>query len=99
MRKGKSLLKRLRNKLVFLLLVYFAGFATAVYYLVPLPQNEIDRSYARRFASDSGVRSDEFVISFSKGLRQCIELGKSAALYTGDLIKEIYDQRKSQADS
>lgn len=95
--KKKSLMMGWRNKLIFLFVVYFAGFTTAVYCLAPVPKNRADRTCGRSFAY-SALRSDEFARSFNEGLHKCINFGKSAALRTADLIKQAYDQGESQVD-
>ena len=92
-RKKKPLIRGWRNKLAFLLVVYFAGFATAIYCLAPVP----DRTGERGFAY-SELKSDEFALAFNEGLHKIIDFGKSAALYTADLIKEGYHQAKAQAN-
>ena len=96
--KKKSLMMGWRNKLIFLFVVYFAGFATAVYCLAPVPKNRADRTCGRSFAY-SALRSDEFAKSFDEGLHKCINFSKSAALRTADLIKQAYNQGESQVDS
>ena len=95
--RKKSLITGWRNKLIFLLVIYFAGFATAVYCLAPVPQNTANRASERSFAH-SALKSDEFAIAFNKEMHKLIDFGKSAALYTADLIKQEYSQRRSQAD-
>jgi hypothetical protein len=92
-RKKKSLIRGWRNKLVFLLVVYFAGFATAIYCLAPVPSRTGERGFA-----DSVLKSDKFAVAFNEGLHKLIDFGKSAALYTADLIKEGYHQANAQAD-
>jgi len=37
--REKLLMGAWRSKFIFLLIVYFAGFATAIYILVPVPEN------------------------------------------------------------
>ena len=69
-----------KGKFIFLLIVYFAGFATAVYWLVPADEFqtacEEDRVY-------SAVKSDEFVKSFSAGMHKyvdkCLDFSKTTA--------------------
>ena len=89
------MLRTLRNKFIFLVLVYFTGYSTAIYNLVPASD---DRAYESSFAY-SEVRSGELIVSYSKLLHDGVAFGKSATLRTANLIKQAYDQRKSQADS
>ena len=95
--KNKSLIKGWRNKLIFLLVVYFFGFATAIYCLAPVPQNRGHRTGEKSFAH-SALKSEEFAMAFNEGLHKVINFSKSAALHTADLIKHKYDQRRAQAD-
>ncbi len=96
--RNKSLVRGWRNKLIFLLVVYFFGFATAVYCLAPVPQNTGNRTGEKRFAH-SGLKSYEFATAFNEGLHKVIDFSKSAALRTADLIKQEYKQRKVQSNS
>jgi hypothetical protein len=95
--KNKSLIRGWRNKLIFLLVVYFFGFATAIYCLAPVPQNRGHRIDESSLAH-STLKSDEFAIAFNEGLHKVINFSKSAALRTADLIKKEYDQKWAQAD-
>ena len=76
-----------RSRFIFTLIVYFAGFATAIYTLAPAPEGET----ARHFDDDTpGVRFDsgEFVESFNSGMHKCLAFGKEAAQRTAKLVKE-----------
>ena len=95
--RNKSLIRGWRNKLIFLLVIYFLGFATAVYCLAPVPDNSANRTSEKSFAH-STIKSDEFATDFNEGLRKIINFSKSAALRTADFIKQEYNQRWAQAD-
>ena len=96
--RNKSLIRGWRNKLIFLLVVYFFGFATAVYCLAPVPQNRGNQTSEKSFANWT-FRSEEFAMAFNEGLHKVIDFSKSAALRTADFIKEEYKQRKVQTNS
>jgi hypothetical protein len=96
--RNKSIIKGWRNKLIFLLVVYFFGFATAVYCLAPVPQNR-DHRTGESSLVHSAFKSEEFAMAFNEGLHKVINFSKSAALRTADLIKEVYKQRKMQTNS
>ena len=85
-----------RIKLIFLLIVYFAGFATAIYCLAPVPGEQTCQSCEKSFAY-SALKSDEFAQSFNSGMHKCIDFGKDAALRVSRFIKQKLDER--QADS
>ena len=96
-KRRKSFIRSWRHKLIFLLVVYFAGFATAIYCLTPVPENTNNRSPENSFCH-SVLKSDEFATAFNEGLHKVIDFSKSAALRTSDFIKEEYKQRRTHAD-
>ncbi len=84
-------MKTWRGKIVFLLIIYFAGFATAIYTLAPVPESQTRK---KTFAY-SAVKSDEFAKSFNTGMRKCLDFGKDVAWHAGRFIKQKYNDRKS----
>ena len=86
-----------RVKFIFLLIVYFAGFATAIYCLAPAPKNQMRPTCEKSFAS-SALKSDELAKSFNAGMHRCIDFGRDAARRAGRFIKQKYDDRQLQAD-
>ena len=81
-----------RSKLVFLLIVYFAGFATAIYCIAPVPENQAGQLCEKSFAH-SAFKSDEFAQSFNTGMHKCLDFGKDAALRVSRFIKQKLDER------
>ena len=79
-----------RSKLIFLLIVYFAGFATAIYCLVPVPENADGKTCEKGFAH-SVLKSDDFAKSFNSGMHKCIAFGRETACKAGKFIKGKYD--------
>jgi len=88
-------MRRWRIKLIFLLIVYFAGFASAIYCLGPVPENQACRLDEDSFGY-SAFKSDEFAKSFNTGMHKCIDFGKDAAGRTGKFIKQKLDERQLQ---
>jgi len=86
-----------RVKLIFLLIVYFAGFATAIYCLAPVPESQTSETRERSFAY-SALKSDEFAKSFNAGMHRCIDFGKDAALRVGKILNQKLDERQQQSD-
>jgi len=80
-----------------LLIIYFAGFATAIYTLAPVPENHTRKNRKKTFAY-SAVKSDEFAKSFNTGMHKCLDFSKDVACRTGRFIKQKYDERQLQAD-
>ncbi|MHC4726172.1 MAG: hypothetical protein ACYS17_03005 [Planctomycetota bacterium] len=99
-----------RTKLVFLLVVYFGGYATAIYTLAPAPENKASVSAESSFFQDikagtekssvfSAVKSDEFKQSLNSGIHKCFEFSKDAAWRTARFIKQKIDERQARTDS
>ncbi len=96
---------RWRMKFVLILAAYFAGFATAIYCLAPVPQDQTQMLYSYSDAAAasknsekgfvySAFKSDEFAKSFSGGMHRCVDYAKDAAERAGKFIKQKYDQRQ-----
>ncbi|MDH4238943.1 MAG: hypothetical protein OEW48_05230 [Phycisphaerae bacterium] len=89
---------RWRSKLVFMLIIYFAGFATAIYTLAPVPENQAGRFRENSFKY-SAVKSDEFAQSFNTGMHKCLDFSKDFAWRMGKYLKQKFDDRQTQARS
>ena len=89
-------MKGWRSKLIFLFIVYFAGFATAIYMLAPAPEKEAapDGEQAKISSAFSNFDSQEFVKSFNTGMHKCIDFGKEAALRTAKYIREKAQEKQ-----
>jgi len=85
-----------RSKFIFLLIVYFAGFATAIYCLAPVSDKQACLPSDRGFPY-SAVKSDEFAKSFNVGMHKCLYYGKDAAQRASAFLKQKLDDRH-QAD-
>jgi len=86
-----------RSKFISWLVVYFAGFATAIYALVPAPDVKPSSQTQKHFAS-SFIKSDEFARSFRAGMDKCILFTKNAAWRAAELLKQKLDEGKLLAD-
>ena len=76
-----------RSKFIFTLLVFFAGFATAIYTLAPAPEDKAT-AHSDKNSPQSKFNSEEFVEDFNTGMHKCLKFGKEAALRTGKLLRE-----------
>jgi len=86
-----------RIKLIFMLIVYFAGFATAIYCLAPVPDDQAART------NEKGLKvaifeSDSFAQSFNVKMHKCLGMAKDAAARAGEFIKEKVDEYESRTD-
>ncbi len=75
-----------KGKLVFVLIVYFAGFATAVYCLGPAPESK--SGGGRSDAAGKTFQSQEIAKSLNSGMHKAVDLGKEAAVHAAQLIRE-----------
>lgn len=81
-----------RIKLIFLLIIYFAGFATAIYMLAPVAdENQAVASGEKSFMY-SAFKSDEFAKSFNAGMHRAVDFGKAAALHMSGYVKQKFDK-------
>lgn len=90
-------MRGLRSKLVLLLIVYFAGFATAIYALSPAPENQVQNG-SEKTLIDSILKSDDFAKSFNSGMHKCIALGKDAVEQSTKYLKQKIDERQHKSD-
>jgi hypothetical protein len=84
-----------RSKIVFLLVVYFAGFATAIYCLAPAPDSTHRTGQKSAFLDT--LRSEDFAQSFNSGMHKCFNFAKDAAGRAGKCVKQKLDERKAES--
>ena len=85
-----------RMKLVSLLIVYCAGFATAIYCLAPAPES-VDGKSLQMAQLPGSINSQELVKSVNCGIHKAVDFGKEAA---ADLAKRIQKEiDKAQSES
>jgi len=84
-----------RSKIVFLLVVYFAGFATAIYCLAPAPESTHHTGKKSTFLDT--LSSDDFAQSFNSGMHKCFSFSKDAAGRAGKFIKQKLDERQTES--
>ena len=63
-------MKGWRSKFIFLLIIYFAGFASAIYMLGPDPDGGASKS-SNNLSSVSSFDSQQFAKSFNAGMHKC----------------------------
>jgi hypothetical protein len=79
-------MKGIRNKIVLLLVAYFAGFATAIYALAPVPADGNDPAAETTFAQ-SFLKSDRFALSFNDSMRRYLSIARQASGAAADYIR------------
>jgi hypothetical protein len=96
-KEGGQLLMGWRSKFVFMLIVYFAGFATAIYCLAPAPEGMKGTAHAGTLL-DSALTSDRLVRSVNTGMHKCVDMGKETAVRAAKLIQEKMEETRLQLD-
>lgn len=85
-----------RMKFVFVLIVYCAGFITAVYCLAPTPGQGEGRPL--QLAQLPGAfNSQELAASVSSGIHKCVDLGKVAAAEVAQRIQKEIGKAQSES--
>jgi hypothetical protein len=85
-----------RTKFVFLLIVYAAGFATAIYCLAPTPDQKSPPLQLAQVGS--ALNSQELIKSFNSGMHKCIGFSREAAVEAAKLLRTKMDEvAKSQS--
>jgi hypothetical protein len=85
-------MRALATKLISILIIYFAGFATAIYMLAPVPKSQARQSHKKGFVY-SAFKSDEFAKSFNQSMHKYVDLGKNAAFDAGKFIKQKLNEK------
>ena len=86
-----------RTKFVYTLIVYAAGFATAIYCLAPAPDQTSDESSGALLA-DSTFNSQEFAQSVNSGMHKAFDFSKEAAGRAAQIIREKFDEAQSKSE-
>ena len=81
----------IRSKLILLLIVYFAGYATAVYTLAPAPKG-LGCDSGQDDCALSAIKSGQFTGSLNSAIRKGIDLGKTAAVRAAKAVKRKVKQ-------
>ncbi|MCK4913196.1 MAG: hypothetical protein KAS69_01195 [Planctomycetes bacterium] len=79
-----------RSKLVFMLIIYFAGFATAIYFLAPAPDGQAIDSNG---IMASAFKTDAFAQSFNVNMHKCLDFSKDAAQNAGKFIQQKFQEK------
>ena len=88
---------RWRSRVLYTLIIYFAGFATAIYALAPAPDAKATSGASKaesRKHSDAGFKSEEFALAFNSGMRKCIGFAEEKAVKAGEFIKAKLAERQ-----
>ena len=85
-----------RSKFIVLLIVYFLGFATAIYTLVPAEDNVAAADSERTFAY-SAFKSDDFAQKCSVQLHRCADFIKTKSCEAGEYLKQKIEEHRENS--
>ncbi len=85
-----------RTKLIFLLVVYFAGFATAVYCLAPAPEQKSQESL-QTTRMRAALQSQEVARSVKSGMHKCIAFSREAAWQTAAFVRDKIEESQARS--
>ncbi|MCI0498500.1 MAG: hypothetical protein L0Y36_02310 [Planctomycetales bacterium] len=98
---------RWRSKILFSLILYSAGFITAVYFLTPVSAQASPDSQAGELSGWSqnahsavgGNTSDSpaWAVSIRRGINTCVRFAEEYTLRAADLFRSKMEQGKSQS--
>ena len=98
---------KLPGKIVFSMIVYTAGFLTAIYLLVPSPAHASDQisqgetlSRLQDMQPAAGIidiNSQEWILTVRTGIDTCISFAEEYALRAADLIRSKMEQGNNQS--
>ena len=89
-----------RGKFIFLLLIYFAGFATAVYHLGPQPTQatqQVDQEYQSKSFTDfsaSAIDSDRLLNTLNTSMHKLAGLTKDLSIKATNYIKQKIEENR-----
>ena len=80
---------RWKGKITLLLIVFFAGFSTAIYALAPVEQgqwSQDDSLVETNILPGSILQSDQFARDFSIAMHKCLAFTENAAIKAGNYM-------------
>lgn len=90
-----------RSKFLMALIIYFGGFATAIYYLAPASDREGGRVAASSFdwqGKAEDVKSSEFAKVAGASMKKFVSFAGEQAVKASEIIKEkLAEQRRNSS--
>ena len=84
-----------RGKLIMALIIYFAGFATAIYFLAPVTETGGEPAKVTR-SRESNSETQQFAIAFNGKLKQALSFAEEKAVEIGQVIKTELAERQQE---
>ena len=84
-----------RGKLITALVIYFAGFATAIYFLAPVTETAAETAKVTK-SSERNSETQQFAIAFNGKMKQALSFAEEKAVELGQVIKTELAERQQQ---
>lgn len=84
-----------KGKFIFLLIIYFSGFATAIYVLAPSPESMANGQTNQASVGSAG---GEFTNQLNIAMHKFIPIAKKAAVKTGQYIQEKMNEKNQSSE-
>ena len=84
-----------RKKLIFVLIIFFAGFATGIYCAMPVPEGSAGQNVEKNFPA-TALKSDEFARSFNIRMHKCMDITKDVSWRVTKFVKQKLNEKESQ---
>ena len=84
-----------RGKLITALVIYFAGFATAIYFLAPVTEAGGKAEQVTR-SRESNSETQQFAIAFNGKMKQALSFAEEKAVEIGQTIKTELAKRQQE---
>ena len=85
-----------RGKLITALVIYFAGFATAIYFLAPVTEATAENKIAARSYEESNSETQQFAIAFNGKMKKALSFAEEKAVDLGKVIKTELAKRQQE---
>lgn len=84
-----------RGKLITALVIYFAGFATAIYFLAPVTDTAGKSKQVTR-SRESNFETQQFAIAFNGKMKKALSFAEEKAVELGQVIKTELAERQQE---
>jgi len=92
---------RWRRTILFALIVYFAGFATAIYAIAPVADARTNSKVATEKIHNQNENvsaSEQFALAFNSHMRKCLSFAGEHAEKIGEFIKTKLAEQRTKAE-
>lgn len=83
-----------RSKMLVVLVMYFAGFATAIYTITPASAGASETSSVSDEGGDPSIKADEIVVKVKTGLTKFISIAEEKLSQAGTVIQKKMAESK-----